>query len=621
MSLSVNNHKIWQNHDILLYLCHFMNGKELVLFATSCRLFHKTIVDRPDHWEQQYRRTFCLDDQHEQEWFTWHNWSINTTAEKKEFTFGINQTKQEHSLSSTITTVDDTDKKSILSFDYLPSIPNFGTTQWFYAYHRRQQINCNFMAGRFKKQMCQLPVEKNAELKVVEVNPWNGLVWDRKNSKIWSIYHNLLSKRNGHDNKELAWKELTIPLLPPRFNRTVRINSVNGTHQFVVANVTIITEEEVEDVDTDDSIDKYSIMYPTTTSFIKLKSYKRDTMIVWRHACNPPAKIIDISNTIKSEEREVSHVVGIYNKWMLLSTKHKQDLCHVFDLLDLERNQWVHCSSLPVHKSFISIQSASRKQCQFLTWEIISESVSIEADSTSTTTQSFHTFDNDIQSTRIQWKLFNIQEGQHRCQKILSNQIIIPYHSIIIAGTESYTEDMCLITLWTTYYDQESGIGKLKPLLVVFELDSADQGRVLWSRIMDGITITKIYSKKLIVIKNYDALNVLDVRDGNLLRSLDCLGHLEPTPFLGTLCSLFNWNYNEVWFADMQTGCIYKPPSSLTNQQTEEDNENISLDSIEITALALSLEHINLKHCKYSASCAIISRINTKSGLYTAFML
>ncbi|KAI9595499.1 hypothetical protein BDF19DRAFT_55600 [Syncephalis fuscata] len=249
MSLGTHSEHFWQNHDTLLYLCRFMEGKKLVLFATCCRHIYKIIVDQPDYWERQYRQKFCLGDRREQDWLTWYNLDINPTSELEKSTLSVNQAGRVHLLLSAVATVDNADNEYTAANSHLPLAPNFETTKWFYAYQRRRQTNRNFMMGRFKKRTCQLPTSEHAQAALRSVNPWYALRGNRDAPELWLIWHNIFNKKNGHNKEELTWKKLTMPSAPLLFCKKVSFSIFYGTRRFVVGNVFIYTYSDVKLID------------------------------------------------------------------------------------------------------------------------------------------------------------------------------------------------------------------------------------------------------------------------------------------------------------------------------------------------------------------------------------
>ncbi|KAI9597734.1 hypothetical protein BDF19DRAFT_487954 [Syncephalis fuscata] len=71
-------------------------------------------------------------------------------------------------------------------------------------------------------------------------------------------------------------------------------------------------------------------------------------------------------------------------------------------------------------------------------------------------------------------------------------------------------------------------------------ISSSEQGRVLWTRTITINKITGLYSKKLIVVQNYQTFDVLNALDGSLLRSIACPFHTKFTPILGSLCAMLD---------------------------------------------------------------------------------
>ncbi|KAI9593340.1 hypothetical protein BDF19DRAFT_167191 [Syncephalis fuscata] len=561
MISSTHSGCLWKNRDVLLYLCRFIEGQELVLFAASCQLIYRAIVDRPDYWERQYQRTFSLGDQREQEWFTWYNWHISTTVESKSSLFSVNKKKQEHLLSSNITTVGNNNSEYTSYINNLPSTPDFAAIRWFYAYQRRRQAERNFMAGRFKKRACRLPVDEYTRLSLVDVNPWYALVKENNRSKMWSIRHDASGQKNERCNKELPWKELTIPSLPSLFNGKALIEFVHGTNQFIVAYMSISTYNDVKPVAVGDPIvklneleerhmkenesenstalEKRSIVFPNTVDLEERKSCIREAIAVWSNAGYLPPNFIYLEDRNNGrKEPNTPYLVDIYNNWILFQTKDIQDSYNQFYLLNLNRNKWAEG---PRYKhdydSYANIQFTSCNQCQLLVWKVIGNPVKTENTFMVASTQNPQNIGNDQQSLCIEWDLFNFQQKQSPYETVLSGRVTIPYYSNATIKTEMYSRSTCLIIAFdlgckpdfgcnTTFKASLSlfGLGKLSSnnyLQSLFDandcnqllpINSSDQGHIVWSRIIDSRVITKLYSEKLIVVQNYKTFDVLNAR-------------------------------------------------------------------------------------------------------------
>ncbi|KAI9595523.1 hypothetical protein BDF19DRAFT_56265 [Syncephalis fuscata] len=335
-------------------------------------------------------------------------------------------------------------------------------------------------------------------------------------------------------------------------------------------------------------LDEYSISLSAITASYERYVVSRRALLVWPVAGNSPPNIIYLdSKDINSEKPELRRISTIYEDWMFLDTYYEKEKCYKYYLFNLDANQWIEGPRHHNRYSLSCIQFASYSQCQFIMWKIISNSVKSNTDSKFITTPDPQIDGNGNQVMRIQWEVFDAQKGQSQCQKILSDQITIPYCPNATIETLTYTEKMCLIII----YDQKNQTKRLKnrtfsatlSLFVlgkfspndsaqsifdardygrVLPIDSADQGHVLWSRSISHNRITKLYSEKLIVVQNRPALDVLAARNGIIaLNHLSTL--LSTCPFLGSLCELFSSENKENWFVDMRTGRIYNPPTIL----------------------------------------------------------
>ncbi|KAI9599172.1 hypothetical protein BDF19DRAFT_117348 [Syncephalis fuscata] len=135
-----------------------------------------------------------------------------------------------------------------LSTSYLQCVFDFDNTQWFYAYQRRRQIVHSFLKGQLKKQIYELPAEGHAGLILFDVNSWYALILDGKEDRLWSVQHNVFSKRNKHYSDELAWKKLVISLPPSLFNCRDNILYGYGIRRFAVATVVLMTYNDVKTI-------------------------------------------------------------------------------------------------------------------------------------------------------------------------------------------------------------------------------------------------------------------------------------------------------------------------------------------------------------------------------------
>ncbi|KAI9591101.1 hypothetical protein BDF19DRAFT_499597 [Syncephalis fuscata] len=369
-----------------------------------------------------------------------------------------------------------------------------------------------------------------------------------------------------------------MPSAPSLFCKAVSFSIFYGTRRFVVGNVFIYTYSDVKLIDigepvtnvaemeaqyikenkskVSNALNEHSTGSSATTPSTKREFTKRRALLVWPVAGNSPPNIIYLNSKIRDKKRiDILNLSTSYHDW------EKFILQILF--IDLDGNQWIEGPEYDNYLSPACIQFASYSQCQFIIWTMISNSKKSTTDSTTTDTPNLHAVDNGNQATHIQWEVFDAQKGQSQCQKILSDQITIPYCPDGVIEALTYTEKMCLIII----FDKENHLkrfvgGKFSATLSLFVLgkfslnasaqsifdardygrvlpiDSADQGRILWSRLINDDRITNLYSEKLIVVRNEETFDVLNAHDGSLLRSIACPYYSTLTPFLGSLCGL-----------------------------------------------------------------------------------
>ncbi|KAI9593248.1 hypothetical protein BDF19DRAFT_173149 [Syncephalis fuscata] len=240
MSSNINNNieRILETPDIILELCSHMDELQIVAFARTCRTVYQTISVYSSPWKQKYVDNFCLGDPREQEWMRWFIWLSDSTSESDPLVPGENKKKRKRSPSAEATTGNDANDESL--------IPRLETVSWFRAYLRRKKTEHNLMIGRFNRQECDLSVRKGRRLEIVNLNPWNALIWDQEKAKVWSIAHYMISENDGQ-SKIMAQQELT-NVLPRLLGDKPSIYSVYGTTRFAVAQLYINTYADIESV-------------------------------------------------------------------------------------------------------------------------------------------------------------------------------------------------------------------------------------------------------------------------------------------------------------------------------------------------------------------------------------
>ncbi|KAI9597937.1 hypothetical protein BDF19DRAFT_494012 [Syncephalis fuscata] len=359
----------------------------------------------------------------------------------------------------------------------------------------------------------------------------------------------------------------------------------------------------------------------------------RDAILVWPIDNNSPPNIIYFDGGPGEEwVGFMPKLVDAYNDWMLFRISNINLLRFEFHLYSCNESQWIEVSLGAFASS--SIQVACRDQCQVLNWKITRKFLKTSDTSTSTAAQNVEIISNDYPAIRVAWKLSDFQTGQSQCKKILSGQIDFPYYPNAIIKSEVYTSRMCLVILHdATKGEEEICNGTFKALLSLFALgklssnnspeflfdakdyeqllpiDSSEQARILWTRTIGNNTVTKLYSEKLIIVQNVKKYDILDARNGDLLRSIVCSHHSNLVPLLGSLCAMFDGEFKKNYLVDMHTGLICKPSARLISRQMEDGPQ------------PFSNRDRYLKRFKYYASNAIVGRINMNNGAYEAFIL
>ncbi|KAI9599007.1 hypothetical protein BDF19DRAFT_419314 [Syncephalis fuscata] len=296
----------------------------------------------------------------------------------------------------------------------------------------------------------------------------------------------------------------------------------------------------------------------TCTSLDKRESSDRVAILVWPTAGNPYPYIIYLECGHQDMIEDVENYFSdIYNEWILLYTKYPQYPHHQFDLFNLDGNQWIKESQLDDYNTSGCIQFASRDKCQFLTCTVIHDIGKFDIASTFMAIQDSQTVEDGNQSLYIQWELAEAQKGQLRSKGILSDREPNYIHGktidvlllfFIFGKNALNTSPQALFD--ARDYDQ------------LWPINNSDQGFHAKSK-----------------------FDILDARDGTLLRSIACIDTIKVTPLLGSLCELFIWNPNKIRFIDMHTGRIYKPPACIASERDRNKIENEFLGLIKVESL------------------------------------
>jgi hypothetical protein len=173
------------HHELLLYLCDFLDATSILNLSLTCKKSHQVINENEAYWKLRYYSEFALDeDWRESAWLLWHS--------------GQTAPKQSSSTSQSKTL----EQKATYDWSYI---------HWRKAYYRRHMLNRYLMDGYWRERCCDLPVgnPKTTSLYIRCMNTQVTLISERDSQRMWILQNDVLLL--GPKPGQHIWNELPQP--------------------------------------------------------------------------------------------------------------------------------------------------------------------------------------------------------------------------------------------------------------------------------------------------------------------------------------------------------------------------------------------------------------------------
>jgi hypothetical protein len=214
------------HHDLLLYLCDFLDAASILNFSLMCKRSHQLINKNETYWRLRYYKEFTLDeDSREGAWLTSY----------------LSQTAPKQPISKPKTL----EQKATCDWSQV---------NWRKAYYRRHMIDRNLIDGVWCERYCDLPVDpETASLRIIGMNARTTLICETDGTRAWIIRDNIVPL--GLEPEQLTWSEL--PLSTDTIGEIISVLSIHITNYYIIMRCNIRFPEKSENDDQPSSEDIY----------------------------------------------------------------------------------------------------------------------------------------------------------------------------------------------------------------------------------------------------------------------------------------------------------------------------------------------------------------------------
>jgi hypothetical protein len=495
------------HHDLLLYLCDFLDAASILNFSLTCKRFHQLINENEAYWKLRYYKEFALDeDWCEGAWLEWHN--EQTTP------------KQSTSTSQSLKTLG---QKATRDWSHV---------NWSKAYYRRQMIYKHLINGSWSKRYWDIPVDDpDKELLCISgMSPRATVISKNDRTRNWLVRHDI--GLPGLKPGQLAWSELLLP--------TDTIGEITKILDIGVSNRHVVMECTINKSSNSDKPSSGEI-------------YKRNAIIAWDIQNISKVVPLYIQRDDEANARAYLTRLSFCGDWILgliyLSHHRFRDTSHRYFIYDFKRASHYSFGSVYTF-SHAHIQSATEDYAQVIVLHFNLDDMEVwDEDFTMT---------NDKPSgLRIHWQSYIFDDEHEVSLEDHSGEIIIPYCNAPTIYGESYGPGLMMVIIYDDIEPEIHGDTEPHDMLALVRVPdhSLPQtsisrrrrsrfdgavGEVIWIQPIASSLVLPLYSQNLIVVNQFGKIDILSGIDGKIVRQFDLaingIGILKP--IIGPYCYL-----------------------------------------------------------------------------------
>jgi hypothetical protein len=520
------------HHDLLLYLCDFLDAASILNFSLTCKKSHQLINENEMYWKLRYYREFALDEDWREVY--WLSECSGQTAPKQ-------PTSQPKTL----------EQKATHDWSYI---------NWRKAYYRRQMIYEHLINGYWHKRYCDLPVDdpKTASLYIMGMSAWATLIGENNRPRKWVLQHDIAPL--GYESEQLVWREL--PQFTDIVGKILRILDVDMANRYIVMRCIV----------------HFPVKSNRYDQFSSEDIYQRKAIIVW-DAKDMSRMIIPYvqQDDEAKNNAPLPESMDFYMCWGLGFTELASDsqpynTGYRYFVYDLKRG---------FYYSFGPFYTASHAYIQYATKDYAQVIVlHLDSDNMVARHENFATVNDKPAGLRIHWHSYIFDDKYSTSLGDDDGEIIVPYCANPMIHGQTYGPGLSLIMIYDakgpSIHSKDTEPDIMLTLVRVPDHSLPQNsisrhrrsrydgaiGKVIWIRPITTSDVCSVYSQNLIVAKQDNKIDILSGTDGKIVRQLDCTIYDILRPIIGPYFHLLDRNNNNL-IVNIETGEIFQRSTKL----------------------------------------------------------
>jgi hypothetical protein len=520
-------------HNVLLYLCDFLDAASILNFSLTCKKFHQLINKNEAYWRLRYYKEFTLDED-------WREgvWLSRCRSQMA--------TKQPTFISQPSKTLE---QKATRDWSHV---------HWRKAYYRRLIFNKHLIDDDWCERYCNLPVDpETASLSIMDISAWATLIGENGRTRMWVVQHNLAPL--GVKPEQLTWSEL--PLSTGTIGEITSVLDVYMTDYYIImwCNIHFPTKPEKNDQSSSEDI------------------YKRKAIVAWD--VRDINKIVPIYIQKDDEVRDntpLPEIICTCPPWILgftrvVSDSQLNNASHRYFIYNLDRES-CHPFGLIYTYSDAHIQSATENYAQVITLHFDSDNMNGDKSSAVT--------NGKPAGLRVHWHSYSFDDKHISGLEDHSGEIIMPYCDNPGIYGIAHGPGLMMVMIYSAE-DSEIHNDNTEPLVMMALVRVPDHslpqnsisrhrrsrragmiGDVVWIQPVATTDVRSLYSQNLIVVKQGSRFDVLSDIDGKIVRQLDLGTPCILRPIIGPYCYMKDNNYDG-FIVNIETGEAFKHSAKL----------------------------------------------------------
>jgi hypothetical protein len=583
------------HHNILWYLCDFLDAVSILNLSLTCKMSHQLINGNETYWRLRYYKEFALDEDHREG--DWLKWYCRQTVPK-----------QPTSTSQSPKTLE---QKATRDWSHV---------NWCKAYYRRCILYNHLINGYWHERYCEPSVDPKFNLTCeMGMTPWATLLVQLLGSRMWVVRHDITPPEA--ESEQLAWSELPLPENIIFMGANIKDSIITNNFIFIVCTIHTNDKSDGDDQSSSEKTCEHGAIIAWDIRDISkdipfyflYNEVKDDTPLPrLMYSCDDWALCSRrlASNGRPDDVVEIALDSQSADSTEPASNSQPEDTSHRYSICDLKRKSYYTFGPIYTN-SHAHFQSTTEDCAQVITFYLDPADMAVKHDDSAMT-------GDKPAGLRVHWHSYIFDDEHSTSLEDHGGEIIIPYYSndpkisslrygpglalVLIHDREPMAYDgdmefyavMALVRI-PDYSLPQNSISRRRRIY-----HDRTIGEVIWMRPLYGHDVLTLYSQNLIVVEQNGGLDILSATDGKIVRRVDYPEYYH-SYLLGSIIGPYCYvSGSDNLIINIETGETFEhhvklPPSKSTTALVEDAHDSLPSDWLD--RLTVRLKHWPFCNC------------------------